>query len=96
MVLRPRHAQPRAVAAGGDLRRAAQTVGCSTAVLFRHSAEPALAVLVLATLEVATMISTRHAELPRAGIQPPQSSWGLMWAGRSYVTTAWGLVTFRG
>jgi peptide/nickel transport system permease protein len=31
------------------------------------------------------------------GIQPPQSSWGLMLAqGRAYITSAWWLVTFPG
>ena len=31
------------------------------------------------------------------GIQPPDSSWGLMLAqGREYITTAWWLVTFPG
>ncbi len=31
------------------------------------------------------------------GIQPPESSWGLMLAqGRQYIQTAWWLVTFPG
>ncbi|CAA9581350.1 MAG: hypothetical protein AVDCRST_MAG19-3978 [uncultured Thermomicrobiales bacterium] len=34
---------------------------------------------------------------PELGIQPPQSSWGLMLAeGLGYVTSAWWFVTFPG
>jgi peptide/nickel transport system permease protein len=79
---------------------AAQTVGCSDRrILFRHVLPNLLSpLLVLATLEVATMILTEASlSFLGLGIQPPQSSWGLMLAqGRSYVTTAWWLVTFPG
>ena len=79
---------------------AAQTVGCSDRrVLFRHILPNLLSpLLVLVTLEVATMILTEASlSFLGLGIQPPQSSWGLMLAqGRSYVTTAWWLVTFPG
>ena len=52
--------------------------------------------MVLATLEVAYMILTEAAlSFLGLGIQPPQSSWGLMLSqGRQYITTAWWLVTF--
>jgi peptide/nickel transport system permease protein len=79
---------------------AAQTVGCSDRrILFRHMLPNLLSpLLVLVTLEVATMILTEASlSFLGLGIQPPQSSWGLMLAqGRSYVTTAWWLVTFPG
>ena len=54
--------------------------------------------MVLATLEVAYMILTEAAlSFLGLGIQPPQSSWGLMLSqGRQYITTAWWLVTFPG
>jgi peptide/nickel transport system permease protein len=80
--------------------KAAQTVGCSDRrILFRHVLPNLLSpLLVLVTLEVATMILTEASlSFLGLGIQPPQSSWGLMLAqGRSYVTTAWWLVTFPG
>ena len=79
---------------------AARTVGCSDRrILFRHILPNLLSpILVLVTLEVATMILTEASlSFLGLGIQPPQSSWGLMLAqGRSYVTTAWWLVTFPG
>jgi peptide/nickel transport system permease protein len=79
---------------------AAQTAGCSTRrILFRHILPNLLSpLLVLLTLEVATMILTEASlSFLGLGIQPPQSSWGLMLAqGRSYVTSAWWLVTFPG
>ncbi len=79
---------------------AAQTAGCSTRrILFRHILPNLLSpLLVLVTLEVATMILTEASlSFLGLGIQPPQSSWGLMLAqGRGYITTAWWLVTFPG
>lgn len=79
---------------------AAQTTGCSDRrILFRHILPNLLSpLLVLVTLEVATMILTEASlSFLGLGIRPPQSSWGLMLAqGRSYVTTAWWLVTFPG
>ena len=55
-------------------------------------------VLVLATLEVARLILAESAlSFLGFGIQPPSSSWGLEVAGgRSYITTAWWIVTFSG
>jgi peptide/nickel transport system permease protein len=80
--------------------QAAETVGNSTPrILFRHILPNLLSpLLVLVTLEVATMILTEASlSFLGLGIQPPQSSWGLMLAqGRSYVTSAWWLVTFPG
>lgn len=54
--------------------------------------------LVLGTLEIATIILTEASlSFLGLGIQPPDSSWGLMLAqGRQYVTSAWWLVTFPG
>lgn len=79
---------------------AARTVGCSDRrILFRHILPNLLSpLLVLVTLEVATMMLTEASlSFLGLGIQPPQSSWGLMLAqGRAYVTTAWWLVTFPG
>ena len=79
---------------------AARTIGCSDRrILFKHILPNLLSPLfVLVTLEVATMILTEASlSFLGLGIQPPQSSWGLMLAqGRAYVTTAWWLVTFPG
>ena len=79
---------------------AAQATGCTDRrVLFKHILPNLLSpVLVLGTLEVATMILTEASlSFLGLGIQPPDSSWGLMLAeGRQYITTAWWLVTFPG
>jgi peptide/nickel transport system permease protein len=68
-------------------------------IILRHLL-PNLAspIVVLATLEVAYVILTEAAlSFLGLGIQPPMSSWGLMLSqGRSYITTAWWLVTFPG
>ncbi len=55
-------------------------------------------------LFVAALVQLNRAILAEAtisflglGIQPPDSSWGLMLAqGREYITSAWWLVTFPG
>lgn len=79
---------------------AARTVGCTDRrILFRHILPNLLSpLLVLITLEVATMILTEASlSFLGLGIQPPDSSWGLMLAqGRAYITSAWWLVTFPG
>lgn len=79
---------------------AARATGCNDRrIMFRHIIPNLTSpLLVLATLEVATAILTEASlSFLGLGIQPPQSSWGLMLAeGRSYVTTAWWLVTFPG
>lgn len=79
---------------------AARATGCTDRRIMLRHIIPNLTspLLVLATLEVATAILTEASlSFLGLGIQPPQSSWGLMLAeGRSYVTTAWWLVTFPG
>lgn len=79
---------------------AARATGCGDRrIIFLHILPNLLSpILVLGTLEVATMILTEASlSFLGLGIQPPQSSWGLMLAqGRSYVTSAWWLVTFPG
>lgn len=79
---------------------AARASGCTDRrIIARHLLPNLLSpIVVLATLEVAYMILTEAAlSFLGLGIQPPQSSWGLMLSqGRQYVTTAWWLVTFPG
>src|SRR4051812_12541594 len=79
---------------------AARSLGCSDKRLVLVHMLPNLfsPIIVLATLEIATMMLTLAAlDFLGLGIQPPDSSWGLMLAqGREYITTAWWLVTFPG
>jgi peptide/nickel transport system permease protein len=79
---------------------AAKATGCSDGrIIARHLLPNMLSpIVVLATLEVAYMILTEAAlSFLGLGIQPPQSSWGLLLSqGRQYITTAWWLVTFPG
>ncbi|MHB8990881.1 MAG: ABC transporter permease, partial [Chloroflexota bacterium] len=79
---------------------AARAIGCTDCrIIFRHVLPNLLSpLLVLATMEVATVILTEASlDFLGLGIQPPESSWGLMLAqGRQYITTAWWLVTFPG
>jgi len=79
---------------------AARALGCSDRrVVLVHMLPNLLSpILVLCTLEVATMmLSLAALDFLGLGIQPPDSSWGLMLAqGREYITTAWWLVTFPG
>ena len=79
---------------------AARSTGCSDKrILFLHILPNLLSpIMVLATLEVGTMILTEASlSYLGLGIRPPQSSWGLMLAqGSGYVTSAWWLVTFPG
>ena len=75
------------------------TGGTDRRILFKHILPNLLSpILVLATLEVGTVILTEASlSFLGLGIRPPQSSWGLMLAqGRGYVTSAWWLVTFPG
>jgi oligopeptide/dipeptide ABC transporter ATP-binding protein len=80
--------------------RAAETVGCSpTRIVWRHLL-PNLAspLLTVATLEFAAVVLA-EASLSYLGfgIQPPDSSWGLMVAdGQQYLSTAWWLVAIPG
>ena len=79
---------------------AARAIGSSDRrIIFLHLLPNLLSpILVLATLEVATMILTEASlSFLGLGIRPPSASWGLMLAeGRSYVQSAWWLVTFPG
>jgi len=79
---------------------AARALGCSDRRLILLHMLPNLCspIIVLATLEVATMMLALAAlDFLGMGIQPPESSWGLMLAqGRESITTAWWLVTFPG
>ena len=79
---------------------AAKATGCTDRRIILLHLLPNLAspIVVLATLEVAYMILTEAAlSFLGLGIQPPESSWGLMLSqGRDYITTAWWLVTFPG
>jgi peptide/nickel transport system permease protein len=83
-----------------DFVQAARVVGCGDArIIVRHMLPNLLSpVLVLATLEVATMILVEAGlDFLGLGIQPPQTSWGLMLSqGRAYMTSAWWLVVFPG
>jgi len=79
---------------------AARALGCSDRrLIFMHMLPNLFSpIIVLATLEVATMMLALAAlDFLGLGIQPPDSSWGLMLAqGRESITTAWWLVTFPG
>ncbi|MCR4398020.1 MAG: ABC transporter permease [Firmicutes bacterium] len=79
---------------------AARAVGCSTAqTLFGHIFPNILSPLITTyVLEVARIIGAEATmSFLGYGIQPPQSSWGLMIGeGRVYITQAWWLVTFPG
>jgi peptide/nickel transport system permease protein len=68
-------------------------------IIFRHLLPNMLSpILVLFTLEVAVLILAEAAlSFLGFGIQPPESSWGLMIArGREYLRSAWWLVTIPG
>ncbi|MFN8634249.1 MAG: ABC transporter permease [Chloroflexota bacterium] len=79
---------------------AVRALGCpSTRILGRHLLPNILSpLLALATLEMASVILTEASlDFLGLGIQPPESSWGLMLSqGRQYMTSAWWLVTFPG
>ena len=79
---------------------AARTLGASDRrVVLVHMLPNVLSpILVLCTLEIATMmLSLAALDFLGLGIQPPDSSWGLMLAqGREYMTSAWWQVTFPG
>lgn len=68
-------------------------------VVFRHMLPNLLSpVMVLATLEVATVLLTESSlSFLGLGIQPPDTSWGQMLSeGREYLSTAWWLIAFPG
>ncbi|MDG4798369.1 ABC transporter permease [Micromonospora sp. WMMD1082] len=68
-------------------------------VIFRHMLPNLLSpILVLATLEVATVLLTESSlSFLGLGIQPPDTSWGQMLSeGREYLRNAWWLIMFPG
>jgi peptide/nickel transport system permease protein len=83
-----------------DYIDAARLVGArDSRIMFRHAFPNLLSpTLTLITLELARIILAEASlSFLGLGIQPPQSSWGLMIAdGRNYITVAWWLVTFPG
>jgi peptide/nickel transport system permease protein len=79
---------------------AAQAVGCSNSrIILRHILPNLITpLLTLASLELPRNILTESAlSFLGLGIQPPESSWGLMLAsGRNYITSAWWEVVMPG
>lgn len=79
---------------------AARSLGASgRRIILRHLLPNLLGpILVLATLELAVMMLTEASlSFLGLGIQPPDSSWGLMLSeGREYLTSAWWLVAVPG
>lgn len=79
---------------------AAKALGASrTRIILRHILpNMSSPLIVLATMEVAKLILAEATlSFLGLGIQPPDSSWGLMVAaGRDYVSLAWWLVAFPG
>jgi peptide/nickel transport system permease protein len=68
-------------------------------IVFRHMLPNLLSpIMILATLEVATVLLTESSlSFLGLGIQPPDTSWGQMLSeGREYLRDAWWLVTFPG
>jgi peptide/nickel transport system permease protein len=79
---------------------AARSLGASDGrIIWKHLMPNISApLLVLATLELAVMLLTEASlSFLGLGIQPPDSSWGLMLSeGRTYLTSAWWLVAVPG
>jgi peptide/nickel transport system permease protein len=79
---------------------AARSIGCDDRrIILRHVLPSVLSpVLALATLEVPyVMLTEASLSFLGLGIQPPESSWGLMLSqGREYITSAWWLITVPG
>jgi peptide/nickel transport system permease protein len=79
---------------------AARAIGCSDQrVISRHIIPNLITpILTLAALDVPRNILTESAlSFLGFGIQPPESSWGLMLAsGRQYITSAWWIVVLPG
>ncbi len=79
---------------------AAHAIGCSDwRILTRHMLPNLFTpILTLAALDVPANILTESAlSFLGLGIQPPESSWGLMLAsGREYITSAWWIVVVPG
>jgi peptide/nickel transport system permease protein len=79
---------------------AARSLGATNSWIIRKHILPNMSspLIVLATMEVAKLILAEATlSFLGLGIQPPDSSWGLMVAaGRDYVSLAWWLVAFPG
>jgi peptide/nickel transport system permease protein len=79
---------------------AAQVLGASNRrIMFLHLLPNLLSpIMVLGTLEFArAMLSEAALSFLGLGIQPPESSWGLMLSqGRAYIASAWWLVMLPG
>ena len=79
---------------------AARSIGASDLRIMGRHLLPNLAspIVVLSTMEFArAMLSEAGLSFLGVGIQPPDSSWGLMLSqGRPYITTSWWLVVFPG
>ena len=79
---------------------AAHAIGCSDwRILSRHMLPNLFTpILTLAALDVPANILTESAlSFLGLGIQPPESSWGLMLSsGREYITSAWWIVVVPG
>ena len=79
---------------------AARAIGCSDQRIIGRHIIPNLItpILTLAALDVPRNILTESAlSFLGFGIQPPESSWGLMLAsGRQYITSAWWIVVLPG
>lgn len=79
---------------------AARSLGASKYRIIRHHILPNMAspLIVLGTMELAKLILAEATlSFLGLGIQPPDSSWGLMVsAGRDYVALAWWLIAFPG
>lgn len=80
--------------------KAARVIGASDMrIVFVHLLPNLVSpILTIAVMELARIILAEAAlSFLGMGIQPPESSWGLMLAdGRDYMTQAWWLVTFPG
>ena len=79
---------------------AARAIGCSNSrILSRHMLPNLFTpILTLAALDVPANILTESAlSFLGLGIQPPESSWGLMLSsGREYITSAWWIIVVPG
>ena len=79
---------------------AAHAIGCSDwRILSRHMLPNLFTpILTLAALDVPANILTESAlSFLGLGIQPPESSWGLMLSsGREYITSAWWIIVVPG
>ena len=79
---------------------AARAIGCSDQrIIVRHILPNLMTpLLTLATLDVpGTILTESTLSFLGFGIQPPESSWGLMLAsGREYITSAWWVVVIPG